>query len=188
MLRLLATLGLLVTTAPALAEPEVLHIRDPFEPCEKVTEKERYGLTSLLCGKDAKVNDAVWLVSFDLGRWSAPYSRFTVRGGAELETIGRPHASVGSCRRGCTFYQVESVVIPFHLLFSAEAMTTGLQIQAVGGPQDVYLTLPPERIQRFRQGLITAKFIEDDANPASWHRDFKWPEPKRDIVEPPAGS
>lgn len=187
MLRLLAILGLLVAAAPALAEPEVVHIRDPFDPCEKVTENERFGLTSRRCGKDGEVNYAVWLVSFDLGRWSAPYSRFTLAGGTELETTSRPRASVGSCRRGCTFYQVESIVIPFDVLFGWEAMNHGLIIKAAGGPRDIYLELPASRVQAFRTALLKARFMKNDNNPYSWDRQFKWPEPRQGAAEPPRG-
>jgi hypothetical protein len=171
----------------AAAEPDVVHIRDPFESCEKVTENERYGLSSLQCGQDSKATSATWLMQFDLGRWSAPYSRFTIFGGRELETVGRPRVSVGSCRRGCTYFQVESVKIPYDVLFSDEALTTGLQIKAVGGPRDLFLMLSPARIQRFRQGLIAAKFIENDGSSASWYREFKWPEPKQEGAAPPQG-
>ena len=185
MKKFLVTLVLAAVAVPAVGkDPEVVHIRDPFEACEKVAEQIMFGLSSLKCSNTSKATEATWIVSFDLGKWDAPYSRFTVEGGRELTTVRSPQVSVTSCRRGCNFSQVASINIPFDLLFSWEAMNRGLVIKAVGGPRDLYLELPASRVQAFRDGLIKANFIEEDGNPSRWNREFKWPQPKREDGAP----
>lgn len=186
MIRIFLLIIGLFAAVPSSAQ-QVVHTRDPYEKCEKVAENTRYGLVSLKCGKDHKPDDATWLITFDLGRWSAPYSRFTILGGRELEIVGVPRASISSCRTACIFYQVESIKIPFDVLFSEEALGSGLSIKGVGGPSDVFLQLPAARIQAFRRGLISAGFIEDDGNPGAWEREFKWPTPKQEAGELPRG-
>ncbi|MFN3351873.1 hypothetical protein [Pseudorhodoplanes sp.] len=136
-------------------------MRDPFDACEKVTEDIQQGLTSYKCSPSQKVDQATWIVGFDLGQWDVPYSRFAVYGGRELKTVDRPFASLTTCRRVCTFHQVSSIKIPFDVLFSPEALANGLVVKAFGGPRDVFLKLSAERIRAFRSGLERAGFVPD---------------------------
>jgi len=67
-------------------------------------------------------------------------------------------------------------------------MRTGLRIKAAGGPRDLFLDLSARRIQRFRRGLISAEFIENEDHAEEFIRPFQWPKEKvKEAAAPPPG-
>ena len=136
---------------------------DPFETCQKLTEKWIEGLTATRCGAQ-RIEHVLWFVSFELGRWRGAYNRFNLRGGKNVETIGRPTLNVSTCRSGCSYYSTAMLKLPVSIIFNEDARQSGLTIRAFGGPQPTDIFLEPARIEAFRRSLIRFEFIESQSD------------------------
>lgn len=167
---------ILVAFAVLLAAPAwgkdapFVHKADPFDKCETVSNARPgifvidRGFTVLKCGGVTDPRAALWSLFFELGSWSGAYDTFTLRGGVELETVGRPHLGVSDCRGpSCSYYSSALIFLPFDVLFSPEVMRDGLEVKAAGGPKPVMLYIAPDRIAALRQALIEANFIQAEA-------------------------
>jgi hypothetical protein len=169
MIRIFFAALAIALSVPALSqERRVFHVQDPYEPCEKVTEEDaQEHLYALKCGEGHVVDEAVWLASFDLGRWDGAYTSFTLLGGKRLNTVREPYPRVSSCRArwGCTYFSVASVEIPLCDLFAEKSLNEGLTFKASGGPRDLIILLSATRLRNLREAMIRAGFIAEGDYP-----------------------